>query len=62
MDQVKIGKFIAELRKEKSMTQQQLGDKLGVSFKTKANWNIVISMQNIYRIIWQTENIKILVI
>lgn len=37
MDQVKIGKFIAELRKEKSMTQQQLGDKLGVSFKTKAN-------------------------
>ena len=34
MDQVKIGKFIAELRKEKNMTQQQLGDKIGVSFKT----------------------------
>ena len=30
MDQVKIGKFIAELRKEKNMTQQQLGDKLYV--------------------------------
>lgn len=38
MDQVKIGKFIAELRKEKSMTQQQLGDKIGVSFKTISKW------------------------
>lgn len=25
MDQVKIGKFIAALRKEKAMTQEQLG-------------------------------------
>ena len=31
MDQIKIGKFIAELRKEKNMTQQQLGDKIGIS-------------------------------
>lgn len=38
MDQVKIGKFIAELRKEKNMTQQQLGDKIGVSFKTISKW------------------------
>jgi len=38
MDQIKIGKFIAELRKEKSITQQQLGDKIGVSFKTISKW------------------------
>lgn len=38
MDQIKIGKFIAELRKEKKMTQQELGDKLGVSFKTISKW------------------------
>lgn len=38
MDQIKIGKFIAELRKEKNMTQQQLGDKIGVSFKTISKW------------------------
>lgn len=38
MDQVKIGKFIAELRKSKNMTQQQLADKLGVSFKTVSKW------------------------
>ena len=38
MDQVKIGKFIAELRKSKNMTQEQLGEKLGVSFKTISKW------------------------
>ncbi len=38
MDQVKIGKFIAGLRKEKNITQQQLGDKIGVSFKTISKW------------------------
>lgn len=38
MDQIKIGKFIAELRKEKNMTQQQLGDKVGVSYKTISKW------------------------
>ncbi len=38
MDQVKIGKFIARLRKGKNITQQQLGDKIGVSFKTISKW------------------------
>lgn len=38
MNQIKIGKFIAELRKEKNMTQQQLGDKVGVSYKTISKW------------------------
>ena len=34
MDQIKIGKFIAALRKEKDLTQEQLGEKLGVTNKT----------------------------
>ena len=38
MDQIKIGKFIAELRKSKNMTQQQLTEKIGVSFKTVSKW------------------------
>ena len=38
MDQVKIGKFIAVLRKEKGMTQEQLGAKLGVTNKTVSRW------------------------
>ena len=38
MDQVKIGKFIAKLRKDKNMTQEQLGEKLGVTSKTISRW------------------------
>ena len=30
MDQIKIGKFLAELRKEKGMTQEQLAEKFCV--------------------------------
>lgn len=38
MDQKKIGKFIAELRKENGMTQTELGDKIGVTNKTISRW------------------------
>lgn len=38
MDQVKIGKFIAQLRREKDMTQRQLAETLGVSDKTVSKW------------------------
>lgn len=38
MDQIKIGKFISELRKEKGMTQEQLAEKLGVTQKSVSRW------------------------
>ena len=38
MDQVKIGKFILELRKEKQMTQQELASRLGVTDRAVSNW------------------------
>ena len=38
MDQEKIGKFIAELRKEKNMTQQELADKISVTDRAISNW------------------------
>ena len=38
MDQIKIGKFIAELRKEKEMTQKELADKLGVTDRAVSKW------------------------
>ena len=38
MDQIKIGKFIAQQRKEQSMTQRQLADILGISDKTVSKW------------------------
>lgn len=38
MDQIKIGKFIAELRKGRGMTQEQMAEKLGVSAKSVSRW------------------------
>ena len=38
MDQIKIGKFIAELRKEKNFTQEELKVLLGVSNKSVSRW------------------------
>ena len=34
MEQIKTGKFIAELRKGKGMTQEQLGARLGVNSRS----------------------------
>lgn len=38
MDQIKTGKFISALRKEKNLTQLQLADILGISDKTISKW------------------------
>ena len=38
MDQIKIGKFIAEERKTKKYTQRELADKLSISDKTISKW------------------------
>lgn len=38
MNQEKIGKFIAELRKKKKMTQEKLGNEIGVTDKTVSRW------------------------
>lgn len=37
MDQIKIGKFIADERKRKGYTQKQLSEKLAISDKTISN-------------------------
>lgn len=38
MDQIKTGKFIAQMRKEQGLTQTQLADKLFISNKTVSKW------------------------
>jgi len=38
MDQIQIGKFIAEERKRKNYTQRELADILGISDKTISKW------------------------
>ena len=38
MDQVKIGKFIAECRKKKNLTQAQLAEKLNITDRAISKW------------------------
>ena len=38
MNLIKIGEFLAKLRKEQGWTQEQLGEKLGVTNKTVSRW------------------------
>ena len=38
MDQVKIGKFIAERRRERGLTQMQLGEMLGITDRAVSKW------------------------
>ena len=47
MDQDKIGKLIAKLRKEKGLTQRELGDKVGVGFKAVSKWERGITCPDI---------------
>ena len=44
MDQLKIGKFIAECRKQKNLTQMQLAEKLGITDKAISKWERGVSM------------------
>ena len=38
MDQIKIGKFIAECRKKENLTQVQLAEKLGITDRAVSKW------------------------
>lgn len=43
MDQIKIGSFLKELRKEKNLTQENLAEKLNVSNRTISRWETGVS-------------------
>lgn len=47
MDNQKIGLYIKQKRKEKKLTQQQLGDLVGVSFKAVSKWECGNSIPDI---------------
>ena len=59
MDQEKIGKFIAECRKEKGMTQEQLAEKLGVTDKAISKWENGRCMPDISSLQPLTEELSI---
>ncbi len=59
MDQMKIGMFFKELRKEKGLTQEQLAESFGVSRRTVSRWetgsnmpdlDILIEMSDYYEV------------
>ena len=43
MDQIKIGKFIAERRKNQGLTQMQLAEKLNVTDRAVSKWENGVS-------------------
>ena len=44
MNQIKIGRFIAECRKEANLTQMQLAEKLGITDKAISKWERGLAM------------------
>ena len=62
MDQIKIGKFIAKKRKEISLTQEQLAEKLNISKNAVSKWERGLNlpdvsiMQNLCKILNITLN------
>ena len=49
-DMHRIGRTIAELRKQHNMTQMQLADEMGVSFQAVSNWERGQSMPDISKL------------
>ena len=47
MNQVKIGKFIAEERKEKNLTQEQLAEKLNISKNAVSKWERGLNLPDV---------------
>ena len=47
MNQDKSGKFIAKLRKEKNMTQEELAEKMGVSINAVSKWERGLSFPDV---------------
>lgn len=47
MDNKKIGKLIASLRKKQGLTQQDLGDKVGVGFRAVSKWERGLTLPDI---------------
>lgn len=59
MNQEKIGKFIALLRKKKNLTQNQLAEILGVSDRTISKWETGRGMPELSLLIPLSEQLGI---
>ncbi len=61
MNQIAIGRFIAQKRKEKNLTQDQLAEKIGISNKTISKWECGKSMPDysLIRVLCQELEVEI---
>ena len=55
MDQMKIGSFLKELRKEKGMTQEQLAEQLNTSNRSVSRWETGSTMPDLSMLIMLSE-------
>lgn len=55
MDQMKIGSFLKELRKEKGMTQEQLAEQLNTSNRTVSRWETGSNLPDLSMLITLAE-------
>ena len=59
MDQIKIGRFIAERRKEQGLTQLQLAEKLNITDRAVSKWERGKSMPDVSIMLELCEALKI---
>ena len=45
VDSIRIGQYIASLRKAKGLTQNDLGERLGVSYQAVSKWERGVSLR-----------------
>ena len=62
MNQDKIGKFIAQIRKEKKLTQEDLASKLGITKNAVSKWERGISMMDMSLLIPVCDILEISII
>lgn len=59
MNQIKIGEFLKELRKEKGITQEQLAEQFNVSRRSVSRWETGNNMPNLDTLIEMADYYKI---
>lgn len=59
MDTVKIGAFLAQLRREQGLTQEALGQKLGVTNKTVSRWETGTYMPSVEMLLLLSQTLHV---
>ena len=55
MDQIKIGKFIADCRKNKNLTQEKLAELIGISPQSISKWETDVAVPELSKLVKMAE-------